>query len=539
MTNPYDIAAWRFEQIAPLVDHSLSQAQLRALIRMRTSSAIAWPQSKRRKERGDPPVVKPIPKSTLSRWLHAWRKHGYEGLLPVPRQQRTSPKALKLERWILYAIGLAYEQPERSLTQLRTYVKLQFEDCDISRATLARHLYAHPAYAGVKALRTGKTRKRRGLYEASAPHECWQLDGKGPFVVRLMDGSRISVHVLSILDDFSRSILGTEVALGEDTAAAIAAFKEAAEKYGLPSRFQYDRGSAFESHAFRGGLARLGVHRNAVKARHPEAQGKIEAYHRSLTRWFVVELRAQEVVDREHLSQLCKAMIHVLYNRHHHRSIGCSPADRLNEQISGRAVSSDQLARAFLVDTEAMSHPKTGEVRLPNGAFRVPFAYAGKRRQFRFDPHSAVIAVLVLPDGKERELEVFVKMPLPTLGTKDVPKRGVGELQKLVDIWQGKERPNAQPGFGLPEVFVQLTELTGRQVPASEREGRAVLAFYRKFGPIACAPFVDACHRAQSALGGDRPLSAYLDFLERQIVANRKQTKSSDGDSATEGKVQP
>lgn len=538
MTNPYDIAAWRFEQIAPLVDHSLNRAQLRALMRMRTSDAIEWPQSKRRKERGDPPVVKPIPKSTLSRWLHAWRKNGYEGLLPAPRQQRISAKAEKLDRWILYAIGLAYEQPQRSLTQIEVYLKLEFDDYDISRATLARHLFAHPAYAGVKALRTGKTRKRRDLYEASAAHECWQLDGKGPFSVRLVDGTRIEVHVLSILDDYSRAILGIEVAFGEDTAAAISVFKEAVEKYGLPGRFQHDRGSGFESHAFRGGIARLGVHRNAVKPRHPEAQGKIEAYHRSLTLWFVVELRAQQVVDREHLSQLCKAMIHVLYNRHFHRSIGCSPATRLGEVISKRTVSRDQLARAFMVDTSATSHPKTGEVRLPNGVFRVPIAYAGKRRDFRYDPYSAAVAVLVIDTSKERDLELFTKKPLPTLGTKDVPKRGVGELQKLVDIWQGQERPNAQPGFGLPEVFGQLTELTCRQVPASEREGHAVLAFYRKFGPLACAPFVDACHRAQTALGGDRPLAAYLDFLERQIVADRKRAESSESANTADVEVQ-
>jgi len=67
MTNPYEIAAWRYEQIAPLIDPSLSGAQLRAALSTRMSRPIEWPQSKRRKDRGDPPLVKPIPKSTLFR----------------------------------------------------------------------------------------------------------------------------------------------------------------------------------------------------------------------------------------------------------------------------------------------------------------------------------------------------------------------------------------------------------------------------------------------------------------------------------------
>lgn len=520
MSNPYEIAAWRYEQIAPLVDPSLDRALLRAAVRERTSKAVEWPLSKRRAERGEPPIVKPIPRSTLLRWMCAWREKGYEGLLPKPREDRGAGRRTELERWILHAIGLLYEQPDRSLTQLGVYLGLEFEDYDLGRATLARHLREHPAYPGIQALRSGKPRRRRDLYEASAPHECWQLDGKGPFYVRLKDGGRIAVHVLSILDDFSRAILAVLVALGETVEAAIGVFQKAAAIYGLPDRFQFDRGSAFDSHAFRGGLARLGVHRNAVKAKAPQSQGKIEAYHRSLKRWFVHELRAQVVVDLEHLGELCEATVLLVYNRHRHRSIGCSPAERLGERISDRQVSIDQLARAFFVETSAKSHPKTGEVRLPNGIFRVPSAFAGSRRRFRYDPIRADRAVLIGSRDKEIELEPFVIKPLPKLGTKAAPKRGVGELQKLVDLWQGRERPNAQPGFGLPEVFRELGALVGRSLPASEREGRAVLAFYRRFGPLAREPFLDACRRAHEALGAGRPLSTYLDRLERQIVSD-------------------
>ena len=110
-----------------------------------------------------------------------------------------------------------------------------------------------------------------------------------------VDGIRIQVRVLSILDDHSRAVLAGVVAKEENTEATIRVFDKAVTRWGLADRFQFDRGSAFDSHAFRGGLAALGVHRNFIEARSPEWDGKIEAYHRSLERWFVVELRSQQV----------------------------------------------------------------------------------------------------------------------------------------------------------------------------------------------------------------------------------------------------
>ena len=67
MPDPYEIAAWRFEQIAPLVDASLDETQRRVAVRERTRKPVAWPHGGR---------PRPIPRSTLYRWLKAYREHG-------------------------------------------------------------------------------------------------------------------------------------------------------------------------------------------------------------------------------------------------------------------------------------------------------------------------------------------------------------------------------------------------------------------------------------------------------------------------------
>ena len=498
MPNPYEIAARRFEQIAFLIDSSLDAAQRRAAWRTRTDDTG---------------------RSTLFRWLKAYREHGYTGLLPKPRSDRGKTRKAGTAAWVGYAIGLLYEQPERSLLQLDVYLRAEFADYSLGKSTLRRHLRAHPAYAGILRLRSGKKSMLRDLVEASYPHEGWQLDGKGPFPVRFVDGTRVEVKVLTVLDDHSRAALAAVIAKAEDIEAAVTVTSKAIAKWGLAERFQFDRGSAFDSYAFRNGLAALGVHRNFVKARSPEWEGKVEAYHRSLERWFVKELKEQQVVDLEHLQQLLEAMLELVYNRHRHRVTGAPPERRLAGRLSSRRVSQNDLERAFFVETSALSDKKTGEVRLPTGSFRVPSAaFAGQRSRFRYHPTHGGRAVLVARDGREIELQPFTTRPLSSVRTH-VDRRGTGQLQKLVDLWQGKERPNAQPGFGLPEVFTALGKLLGRSVPDSEHEAHAVVAFYRRHGPLARDEFLAACARSRTDLGSGRALKTYLADLERQIGA--------------------
>ncbi len=154
MSDPYEIATWRFEQIAPLIDASLDEAQQRVALRDRLHKSVQWPHSA---------VQKPIPKSTLYRWLKAFREQGYQGLLPKPRSDLGRPRQAGTSIWIGHAIALLYEQPNRSLTQLEIYLKVEFEDYQLSRSSLARHLRAHPAFNGVEKLRKGHKSKLRSL----------------------------------------------------------------------------------------------------------------------------------------------------------------------------------------------------------------------------------------------------------------------------------------------------------------------------------------------------------------------------------------
>ena len=248
MSNPWQIATWRFEMISALLDAKLTEAQKRRIIRERTTRAVQWPNS---------PDDRPIGKSTLFRWLKNYREKGFLGLMPKARKDKglaRSDRSIQVN----YALGLLYEQPERSLTQLMLYLELEFAKLSISRSTLSRDLHAHPAFQGILRRRKGTDKKLRDLYETDQPHDSWQLDAKGPFPVTLINGKTIRVHVLSILDDFSRYILAAIIASAENIEAAVRVFRLAASKWGIAQRMQFDRASAYDSKVFRTGLAMSG-----------------------------------------------------------------------------------------------------------------------------------------------------------------------------------------------------------------------------------------------------------------------------------------
>jgi transposase InsO family protein len=460
--------------------------------------------------------------ATLYRWLARYRRGGLDALRPVTRKDKGKKRALLPQAVVDKAFALWAEDPEITFTLLRALLyadaKLALEQRGIhlARSTLQRRLAADPRYA--RLLRGRKLERRRGRYVARKPHQIWHLDAKGPVRVRLISGAWLVFHILTVLDDMSRAVLASLVALTPNLRAAVRVFRLAAKRWGLPDRIYADRASIFDSAAFRRGLAQLGTHRIRVKARNPEANGKIEAFHRVLVAWFTGRLKHQRVVDPPHLQQLLDGVLELVYQEHRHRGLKATPRQVLAEQVSPRFVSAQRLDDAFREERTLKTHPKTGEVDLPSGTFLVPDSLRGQRLTFLVDPEPEV-PPLVLEPGTERHLSLQ-RAAITAADCKDSPpveRWGEGPLQALYDAWQGKVRPVAEAGFGLPEVFALLAEAVGRPVPRAEGEAAQIQRVYQQLGPLPKKATESAFRAIRRELGLGRPHSAYLDALARRI----------------------
>jgi transposase InsO family protein len=426
------------------------------------------------------------------------------------------------------------EEPKRSLFILALRLQQRFElSQPPSRSSLHRALKAQPRYQALRRRARGHTRQRR-RFQAARAHDIWHADAKAVFTVRFSDGRRQTVRILSILDDATRYVLAALVVTSESLAAAVATFRRAAARWGLPEKFYADRGSAYDADAFRKGLAVLGIHRINTRPRNAPAHGKIEAYHRSLQRWFIAELPHQPVRDLSHLQELLDAFLDRLYHEHVHRELKQTPRAAFADAMSPRLVTLARLREAFLIETELKAHPVTGEVRVGGRLFLVPKDRLRQNRRVRIglDPEAEHAPFLVLGPGVYEPLSAAFPPPAPAAkaeGATSAPEP-IGALTPLLEQYRGRTLPQARGGFGLPEIYDAFAQALSRPVPQTEAEATLVLDWLRERGPFQPQAFNAALEKVRVALGPGRPLAQLIRALDRltrlpsrgQVVHNQR-----------------
>jgi putative transposase len=519
--DPLREACWRFEQISPLLDPRLTGAERHRLIRAMARVCVRWPYGREAC----------VPKRTLYRWLRAYQKDPrIESLLRAVRPRAQS--SAMVPEWMAYALAQLEEEPRRSLFILGLRLQQRFQlSQPPSRSALHRALHGQPRYQALRRRAQGHGPLRR-RFQAAHAHDIWHADAKAVFPVRFTDGTRHTLRILSILDDATRFVLAALVVASESLAAAVATFRRAAARWGLPQKFYADRGSAYDADGFRKGLAVLGIHRINTRPRNAPAHGKIEAYHRSLQRWFIAELAHQPVRDLAHLQELLDAFLDRVYHEHVHRELKQTARAAFADAISPRLVSLARLREAFLLESDLKAHPVTGEVRVGGTLYLVPKErlIQGRRVRIGLDPEATHAPFLVVGPGVYEPLAPAFA-PRADRPVTDPPPAGtdlsacghaqaepIGPLTPMLEQYRGRTLPQARGGFGLPEIYDAFAQVLGRPVPNTEGEAALVLDWLAQRGPFDPQTFAAALAKVRATLGAGRPLVQIIRALDRRIV---------------------
>lgn len=122
-------------------------------------------------------------------------------------------------------------------------------------------------------------------FEHDRPNSLWQIDFKGRFAT--LAGP---CHALTLLDDHSRFNLLLQAQTKTDTAHVQPHLVEVFRRYGLPAQINADNGPPWGSPRSGGHslsdmaiwLIRLGVRMSFSAPYHPQTNGKLERFHRTL-----------------------------------------------------------------------------------------------------------------------------------------------------------------------------------------------------------------------------------------------------------------
>ncbi|HLB81298.1 MAG TPA: DDE-type integrase/transposase/recombinase [Dongiaceae bacterium] len=261
---------------------------------------------------------------------------------PPPTPTSSAPKdpgAGLGEHEVQTILGYKKKHPSMGPAQIRAQLK-RFLGWRLSVRAIARVLRS-AGFAPVH--RGGRPVGDEHPQRFEAPHRgaLWQLD-----FTELRVGAERR-YLLVIEDDFSRFVVGHQLAEGPSGEAAVAVMREAIRLHGKPERVYTDRGGAFTAWRDLAGFEVFCdeqlIDHSLRRAHRPQGGGKIEAVMATVQRelWQVVHF--ESVGDAERA--LAEFFADYNHRRAHLGIGGLVPADRFFGRWSEVAAQMDALSR--------------------------------------------------------------------------------------------------------------------------------------------------------------------------------------------------
>ena len=213
-----------------------------------------------------------------------WAEYCKTGEVHVQRLAGRPAGPAPSEREILTVLDVHNRKPEGVV---RTAKRLRKEGHDISRYRAYRIMKSR----GLVADSTTKTKQRKWVrYERIYSNAMWHTDWHA-----MKDPRMRELNLITYLDDASRCVTGAALFKEATSVNAVAVLRQAISRFGAPATILSDNGSCFVGRGgrkkqtgpwtptpFESELLTLDIGLINSRPYHPQTNGKLERFHRSL-----------------------------------------------------------------------------------------------------------------------------------------------------------------------------------------------------------------------------------------------------------------
>jgi putative transposase len=257
-------------------------------------------------------------KRTYYNWYKRYLERGYDGLAPAIGRVQTWNKIPHAER--KRVVEEALEHPELSSRELAVHIvdqhKWFISESSVYRILKENGLITAPAHIVLSAADEFKNKTCR-------INEMWQTDFTYFKIIRWG-----WYYLSTILDDYSRYIMAWDLRPNMTSDDVKPSVNKAIEFAGLTKesapRLLSDNGKCYLSSDLKKFLKSEGIKPINGKPCHPQTQGKIERYHRTMKN--VVKL--DNYYSPEELEQAIEQFVNYYNNHRYHESLNnLTPAD--------------------------------------------------------------------------------------------------------------------------------------------------------------------------------------------------------------------
>jgi putative transposase len=363
-----ELALWRYHLIAEGLHPRLGGRERGLIVRRIAGEEHAGPDG----------VPRRVSRTSLDRWIRAYRQHGLAGLRDQPRADRGSVR--RHPELLEEAIRLRLEQPARSAAAIADILG-ELHHVEVAERTL-REQFQKRGLSRAELLRDTKT---WGRYEAAAPNDRWIGDVLvGPWIpFPRAPGSR-RARLFLLVDDHSRLLVHGRRYPVESLRAGQEVLYQAILRRGLPLQLHVDNGSPYRGRELARSCALLGIHLIHSQPYAPQARGKQERLGRVIRERCILEAEQVGIASFAEFNDRWEAWSESWLNLRRHSETGETPMERF---LRGRVRQADpELLRQAFLWSEQRRVSKTGTVSFQGNEYQCDPALRGRRVELRYRP---------------------------------------------------------------------------------------------------------------------------------------------------------
>ena len=362
------IALHRYAVIAEAVNARLTPAERGAIVRWITERVHTGPDG----------VERVYSRSTIDRWVRAWRQEGLDGLRPQNRADAGSVRAHPELADVVAALRI--EVPARSAAQIADIVWHRHH-VRIAERTVRAQLHRRGLHRAALVAEP----KVFGRFEAEYPNQRWITDVLvDPWVPFPRTATSIRARLFLIVDDYSRLLVYGRFMPVENTRAGQDVLRQAIIRCGLPEVLYADNGAPFHNTALARTCAILGIRLIHSKPYSPQGRGKQERLNRYIRERFLTEIEHTGIDTLAELNDRFEAWADRIANNRMHAETGQAPIDRWHTRPPVHPDPA-RLIEAFRW-TATRKVTTTATISLEGNTYAVDPSLVARRVEVRYDP---------------------------------------------------------------------------------------------------------------------------------------------------------
>lgn len=318
---------------------------------------------------------------TLQRWYSAYKKQGFEALMP--RDRRDAGKSRKIDADLLEQLTYFVEHyPRMPATEILRKLEENgsVTDGQVSLSTITRCVSNIRRSAGASPNRD----MRR--YERPHINEVWCGDSSVGPRLKGADGRKQRVYIIALIDDASRFITGADLFFNDNFVNLMSVMRSAVAKYGRPKVWRFDNGRTYRNRQMDLLSARIGTTLSYCQPYTPQGKSKIERWFLTLKDHWYASLDLTEFRSLDELRGSFQEWVRK-YNQTPHSSLqGKTPQERFfSEPEQIRRLSDRDIERSFLLEADRRVSADSVIV-IDHVEYEVDCRYAKQKLRIRYSP---------------------------------------------------------------------------------------------------------------------------------------------------------